>query len=124
MDLQNELKALMYSINIDKIEPTFIENLYIAEDNFNTKFESIACDIFDIKVSDLSSKSRKREIVWCRYFIFEYLKKNSLLNFESIGEKYSKDHSSVSNGLKKHRELLADKIYKMYHNQFLKNINQ
>ncbi len=124
MNLQNELEAMMHSINIDKIEPTLIESLYIAKDGFNKNFEKIGCKIFGIQIADLYSKSREQNVVWCRYFMFEYLLKNTLLKNKGVGEKYNRDHSTVVNGMRKHRELLDDRLYKIYHNQFMLNINQ
>ena len=122
--LKNELETLMRSINIDKIEPTFVENVYIYEGVFNSNFEKIACDLFSIKISDLYSAKRNQHIVWCRYFVFDYLKTNSLLNASQIGVRYNKLHSSVILGIRKHKMLLSDKVYQMYYNQFLININQ
>ena len=122
--MMEELKNLMYSINLRK-EFRFVVNY--SEDithDFNDNFEDIACNLFNIDKNRLATKSRELYVVWSRYFIFDYLKTNTTSSLRKIGEKYNRDHSTVLFGINKHKQLLNDKLYKSHHKEFLKQINK
>jgi hypothetical protein len=60
---------------------------------------------------DLTSKSRKREIVYTRLVLFQYLRTQKLTMY-AIGDIFKKDHSTVVYGLKQYEML--DKNKKHY----------
>jgi hypothetical protein len=60
---------------------------------------------------DLTSKSRKREIVYTRLVLFQYLRTQKLTMY-AIGNIFKKDHSTVVYGLKQYEML--DKNKKHY----------
>jgi hypothetical protein len=60
---------------------------------------------------DLTSKSRKREIVYTRLVLFQYLRTQKLTMY-AIGNIFKKDHSTVVYGLKQYEVL--DKNKKHY----------
>jgi hypothetical protein len=60
---------------------------------------------------DLTSKSRKREIVYTRLVLFQYLRTQKLTMY-AIGNIFKKDHSTVIYGLKQYEML--DKNKKHY----------
>jgi hypothetical protein len=64
-----------------------------------------------IKELDLTSKSRKREIVYTRLVLFQYLRTQKLTMY-AIGNIFKKDHSTVIYGLKQYEML--DKNKKHY----------
>lgn len=59
------------------------------------------CDILGVSVSDLLSKTRKRQIVEARVIVSYILYKewDNLISFEAIGELLSRDHSSITHYL-------------------------
>lgn len=119
-----ELKNLMYSINLRK-EFRFIVNY--SEDithDFNDNFEEIVCNLFKIDKNRLATKSRELYVVWSRYFIFDYLRTNTTSSLNKIGKKYNRDHSTVAHAIKKHKQLLNDKVYHSHYNEFLKQVNK
>lgn len=48
---------------------------------------------------NLDSRSRKREFTYPRFYLFEYLKKNTGLTLKEIGEMFNRDHTDVIYGL-------------------------
>lgn len=64
-----------------------------------------------IKELDLTSKCRKREIVYTRLVLFQYLRTQKLTMY-AIGNIFKKDHSTVIYGLKQYEML--DKNKKHY----------
>jgi hypothetical protein len=60
---------------------------------------------------DLTSKCRKREIVYTRLVLFQYLRTQKLTMY-AIGDIFKKDHSTVVYGLKQYEML--DKNKKHY----------
>lgn len=60
---------------------------------------------------DLTSKSRKRELVYTRLVLFQYLRTQKMTMY-AIGNIFNKDHSTVVYGLKQYE--LLDKNKKHY----------
>lgn len=60
---------------------------------------------------DLTSKSRKRELVYTRLVLFQYLRTQKMTMY-AIGNIFKKDHSTVVYGLKQYE--LLDKNKKHY----------
>lgn len=56
-----------------------------------------------LKVSDLKSMSRRREIVVARNLGMARLREELSLSFAEIGRIFGKDHSTVMNGIKRHK---------------------
>lgn len=61
--------------------------------------------IFLIDEYNLTSKSRKTEIVWNRYVMMMYLKRKKMKKTE-IGKLLNKDDATVICGLQKYRDLM------------------
>jgi len=59
-----------------------------------------------IKHYDLSSKSRKREMVYRRMYLFKYLREMKGMSFERIGLLFNRDHATVIHGSKQVNALL------------------
>jgi chromosomal replication initiation ATPase DnaA len=124
MNLQVDLSALMYAIKTEATGTPLIDLTYISSDNFNHRFDDIAAEVMGVNSTDLRGKGRKIEFVWARYFIFDYLKRNTSLSWEKMGNVLNRNHSTALAGRKKHLELLNDRIYKMHHDTFLNRIKQ
>lgn len=75
-------------------------------------------EYFDLKFKiDLSTKSRKRDIVEKRFIAFKITKELcNNVTLERIGKAYKRDHASVLHGLKKFNEL-------KYQQSFLESLN-
>jgi hypothetical protein len=64
-----------------------------------------------IELYDLTTNSRKRDLVYKRYYIYSELQK-SKLNLCEIGKMVNRDHSSVIYGIKQHKYYhKCDKLY-------------
>jgi hypothetical protein len=64
-----------------------------------------------IDLYNLTSNSRKRDLVYKRYYIYFELKKCNL-SLEFIGNMVNRDHSSVIHGIKQHQYYYkCDKLY-------------
>lgn len=83
-----------------------------------------ACFSFDITVDELLSKGRKRECVWLRFMLYDYLKTNTSLVLSQIGKIFNRDHTTVLYGIGKHKEYLDwnDKEYISMYNYFKERI--
>jgi chromosomal replication initiation ATPase DnaA len=75
-------------------------------------FVDFICEKKDISIFNLLSKSRKREIVECRYWVFYFYTKYCIdnkkepLTLEMIGSSIKKDHSTVLYGISVIQNLL------------------
>jgi chromosomal replication initiator protein len=77
-----------------------VVNLNPTEIN-ETMFQTLICDHFNVSWAKVKSTSRKDEYVQAR-FVYCYLCKVHLgLSNKAIGEHINRDHSSVSNAMKK-----------------------
>jgi hypothetical protein len=65
-----------------------------------------------IELYKLTDKTRKREIIYKRYFIFNELRQAGL-SLMQIGEIFGKNHATIIHGLTVHQDLLRykDAIY-------------
>lgn len=65
-----------------------------------------------IELAGLNTPSRKRHLVYQRYYLCAYLKEQGL-TLESIGNMFGRDHSTAFNALKQHLNLLQtnDSLY-------------
>jgi hypothetical protein len=61
-----------------------------------------------IKVFELKNKTRKREVIYKRYFIYNELRRAGL-NLMQIGEIFDKHHSTIIHGITIHNDLLRFK---------------
>lgn len=67
-----------------------------------------------IVVNGLDSDSRKRELVYQRFYLYEYLRRYTDLGLADIGKLFDRDHSSVHSGLAQFNNLKNDEhFYKM-----------
>lgn len=69
---------------------------------------SYVCDVYDVKASDLCSKSRKRQHVLARNTAFFLARRHTELSLGDIGERFGRRHSTVIKGitsLEKHLSL-------------------
>jgi len=48
----------------------------------------------------LTKKSRKQEVVYQRYAVYNFLRKNTGLSLEAIGKCFNQNHATVMHGLK------------------------
>lgn len=56
-----------------------------------------------IEEFQLQSKSRKREIVYKRYYLMNLLYSTSGMSLSSIGEMFNRDHSTVIHAIREHK---------------------
>jgi chromosomal replication initiation ATPase DnaA len=80
------------------------------------------CEATGFEKSELQSKYRYKELVWARYFVFEYLRNTKGWRESRIGEELRRDRTSVIHGLKYIREKKSDKEFQACRGEFLKRI--
>ena len=108
MKIQNDLLKYVHSLNSSNFDLSHVE-----EHGFNNRYIDVACFTFGIKKDDILGKSRKREVVRIRFILYNYIKKNTKLSLSRIAVIFSKkDHTTIMNGINKHKELLVDNDYK------------
>ncbi len=61
-----------------------------------------------IEIHQLTAKTRRREVLFKRYYLFNELREAGL-NLMQIGEIFSKNHATIIHGLRVHKELLSYK---------------
>jgi chromosomal replication initiation ATPase DnaA len=120
--LKKDFENYLNSISMVKYNRFIISNSKITCKHFNKNFEQIACDIFGVTPALIKTGYRGQKSVWCKYFIFNYLKENTTLSLTAIGNQFKRDHSQVIHAVKKHNELLLDKKYRELHEKFIKNL--
>ena len=79
-----------------------------------------------IKVYDLKGKNRKREFIYKRFYLFNFLSNSNLkINYTQIGKLFDKDHATVLNGLKQHNDLMQfnDDVYLEHTKEIADTIN-
>lgn len=64
------------------------------------KVEFFACYSMGIEPDNIKLKSNKREIVWARWFVWWYYRRQGMI-FAKLGAFYGKDHATVMSGLRK-----------------------
>jgi len=67
------------------------------------------CSNIGVSYSEISSKSRKRELVYIRYLLMYILRQNNL-SFEKIGHILKRDHATILSGLRRF-EILKEGEY-------------
>ena len=78
-----------------------------------TPYIDFICTEKNISILDLLSKSRKRELVECRYWVFYFYTKtcrdNNIepLTLEMIGSSIKRDHATVLHGIRTMENLLT-----------------
>jgi len=67
-----------------------------------------------ISIEGLKKQNRKQYIVHQRYFLMDFLRKNSKLSLTDIGLMFDRNHATVINGLSQHENLtrFKDNVYK------------
>lgn len=88
-------------------------------EEFNILLEIIK-ELYNLDSSELTKKSRKRELVELRYVCANILKSETKLTLEFIGENLKLDHSTVSYALREHSSLLESKNSRTYYEKFVK----
>ena len=68
----------------------------------------IVCEEFGVRISDIYSHKRQRRIVRARMVIYWIAYRN--LSLAQIGRAMSRDHSTVSYGVRRVDQLMADDI--------------
>lgn len=107
-----KLESLIYGVNnIENLAPIVRRTL-----------ESVS-RATNIMISDITKKSRKRELVEARQMCYSILKSNTRMSLVDIGLIFGgKDHTSIIHGLQTHNDLLkTDKKYKESYNKSLYN---
>ena len=95
-NLINKSSSLVNELKQDHI---FFNNCLLGEQ----KSEFIISEVKKIiKIHGLDNKTRKRDAVHKRYFIYFFLSRNLKLTLTDIGMLFKKDHSSVVHGIQKH----------------------
>ncbi len=61
-----------------------------------------------IEIHQLTTKTRRRDVLFKRYYIFNELREAGL-NLMQIAEIFGKNHATIINGLRVHKELLSYK---------------
>ena len=75
------------------------------------KILGLVCDYFDISTNTITSKSRKREVVWPRQVSMYLMSYYSSEPLSEIGKIFGRDHTTVIHG----RETVRDLIYSDRH---------
>ena len=70
-----------------------------------------------IEVEDMTFKNRTGFKAHQRYFLMHFLRQNTTLSLTTIGRLFERDHATVMNGLKRHKEFMEFKD-----EMYLKNI--
>ncbi len=71
-----------------------------------------------IQDENLDTKSRKRELVYQRFYIYKYLKEeNSHNSLSWIGKEFGRDHATVIHGLKEYEKYKNDRLFLDYTRQ-------
>lgn len=73
----------------------------------------------EISEVNITTKSRKRHVVWCRWIYFEITEKYTGAGPTFIGKQVNKDHATVIYGLNNINEVLKIKKYKKIHETVL-----
>lgn len=105
------------SITIDLVESTLAK--FIDKENREVTIEfiqSLICDYFKVELSDMQSKSRKRDIVQARQLAMYFAKKYTNSSLTSIGIKIgNRDHATVLHAFKTIENLSeTDKKFKFH----------
>lgn len=61
-----------------------------------------------IEIHQLTTKTRRRDVLFKRYYLFNELREAGL-NLMQIGEIFGKNHATIIHGLRVHKELLSYK---------------
>ena len=67
-----------------------------------------------INAESLNTKTRVQHIVHKRFFLMDYIRKETSFTYEEIGDMFGGlDHSTVIHGIKKHNQFMEwnDKVY-------------
>lgn len=117
---KSELQLLMNVIVGNDFEYDFE-----CYDSFYPSFEIIIHEVFNVTYSDVRSQSRKSNVVFARYMIFDYLLRHTGALYEQIGEIYNKDHASITTSKRSHTELVISnyKNYRDLYNSFKYQLN-
>lgn len=67
-----------------------------------------------IDVSGIDLKSRKREQIYRRYYLINFLKEKTDLSLNAIGDIFKKDHSSIVHSIRAAKELEIYEDYMLY----------
>ena len=74
-------------------------------ESFENKTPVQAKFIEALKNQNLDTKSRKRELVYQRFYIYKYLKEeNSHNSLAWIGQEFGRDHATVIHGLREYEK--------------------
>jgi chromosomal replication initiation ATPase DnaA len=79
---------------------------YFAIPGLPQKIESVVSKVWNIKIDDIYSKSRNRDIVEARYVCMWYNRIRLKKSFHYCGKLYYKDHSTAVYGIK-----MVDMLY-------------
>jgi chromosomal replication initiation ATPase DnaA len=103
-------------------------NIQVAVYHNDIDYSSIiqlVCEINGITRADFVSRSRKREIVEARAMFVSFIRSiNSRISLQTLGKLIgSRDHTTVINALKKHRDTyIYDKAYKLKYQNLVNQI--
>lgn len=100
----------------------------ITEDirtNYSILFNiaSVIADIYNVRMQDVFSKSRKQEVIEAKRMFFYYTKENSKYSYTRIGAFLNRDHATAMYHHKKIEEWLKMKHYQNYYISILQQIN-
>jgi len=84
---------------------------HIEKYRFSNSIIEFVCQLFDLDVEMIKSKSRKKEFTFPRYICFALIKSNTSLSLSSIGYLFSKrDHATIIHGIKEFHKLSDEKF--------------
>lgn len=101
-EINTEIKALTLSVK-DYCVKTGADLSHTIISNF--------CAMSDVNLTELKSKSRKREIVKTRQRLFWGLRFMTAMSLNEIGDLFNRDHATVLHGSRKVMDELSDKVY-------------
>jgi len=76
--------------------------------NSNVDFSDIEISEYLIERDELNSKSKKEDLVFKRFFLFNKLRNENKIKLSTIGEMFNRKHSTVVYGLNTYYQLKND----------------
>jgi chromosomal replication initiation ATPase DnaA len=101
-ELKTEINSIM---EIDNFNPDYIVQEIVKFNNENgilfiDNIELCAAVSCGVSIKEIRSKSRKRNIVRARCFVYNYCYNNLDKTLSELGVRYNQDHSTVSSAIK------------------------
>lgn len=64
-----------------------------------------------ITQENLQQQNRKREKVYTRYYLYQYLREGYNMSLQAIGQEFKRDHATILHGLREYKKFKDDKYF-------------